>query len=309
MTDTENKNMEQDQKNKRNRIYLILFAFFALLSAVLIIFLLTTKKNLKELTAEKEKMKIELQGELDSLMVEHEHVKTEYGALSDSLNQKDSLIQVNAKEIKRLLNTQWEYYKIKKKMSRLREIAQGYVHQIDSLFQVNEALVLENKEIKERIQKVNIEKRQLEEVKNDLKQKVSDAAVLKAYNINAKTYRFKSNTDEKETDKARRVDKVKICFTLAENSLVPAGSKTIYIRIAQPDKMILSKGKGDNYSFDFQGERLQFSSIIDVEYLNKAEELCAQWYKNESFELIPGTYNVNLFTEDYEIGQTSFTLR
>ncbi len=52
------------------------------------------------------------------MMVEHQRIKDEYGAISDSLFVKDSIIEANAIEIKKLLNTEWEYYKIKKKLLR-----------------------------------------------------------------------------------------------------------------------------------------------------------------------------------------------
>ncbi len=114
----------------------------------LIIMLFSTRSNLKGLLAEKEQQRLELKQELDSLLVEHEKVKVEYGQLADSLLIKDSVIQANATEIRRLLDTEWEYYKVKKKLGQLQLVAQGYVMQIDSLYRVNASLSEENVAIK-----------------------------------------------------------------------------------------------------------------------------------------------------------------
>ena len=102
------------------------------------------KAEYEQLAKEKAQMKAELESELDSLMSEHTMIKEQYGELSDSLMVKDSLIVANAKEIKSLLNYKWEYYKIKKKLSRLQTVSQNYVRQMDSLYTVNTVLTEEN---------------------------------------------------------------------------------------------------------------------------------------------------------------------
>ena len=70
---------------------------------------------------EKENQRIELQNDLNSLLMKHDSIKAEYGALSDSLVAKDSIIMANAKEIQELLNYKWEYGKVNKKLELLEE--------------------------------------------------------------------------------------------------------------------------------------------------------------------------------------------
>ena len=61
----------------------------------------------------------ELQGELDSLLAEHEKIKAQYGDLSDQLSEKDSIIMAHAAEIEQLINSQADYKKIKRQLARL----------------------------------------------------------------------------------------------------------------------------------------------------------------------------------------------
>jgi hypothetical protein len=268
------------------------------------------EKQTGTLTTEKEELRIELQGELDSLMIEHEKIKQDYGSLADSLTVKDSLIQANAVEIKRLLDTEWEYYKIKKKLDNLRVITQGYLSQIDSLYTVNRELKEENIAIRKDYEAEQRKSEGLQKDKEELTQKITEAAVLKAYNISANGVRFKSADDEKDTDKARKTDKIKICFTLAENKLISEGSKNIYIRIARPDNMILTKGKEDEFSFEYQGSILQYSIVETIDYQKQAQEICTYWIHRNSYEpLTEGMYVVSIFSENSEIGQTSFVLQ
>ena len=303
---------KQEIPPKKKSSGLLIFIIVILIIAVggLIVWLTMTKSELTSLQSEKEQQRVELQTELEVVISEHNKIKEDYGTLSDSLFIKDSIIQENANEIKKLLNTKWEYYKIKKKLKLLQGVAQGYVHQMDSLYNVNKVLTEENIRIKEEFSyelKLNSE---LTRVAEDLSEIVEQASVLKAYNTAAVPMRLKSNGKEIPTDKARRCEKVKICFTLSENLIIPEGVKTLYIRIARPDKLILVKNKSDDYSFTFQSETLQFTIKEDIEYDNIQKDICLYWIKRYSKEpMMTGVYNVEIFSEDEVIGNTQFTLK
>jgi hypothetical protein len=297
---------------KKKSSGLLIFIIIILIIAVggLIVSLFNTKSELTTLQSEKEQQRVELQTELDLVISDHNKIKEDYGTLSDSLFIKDSIIQENANEIKKLLNTKWEYYKIKKRLKLLQGVAQGYVHQMDSLYNVNKALTEENIRIKEEFSyelKLNSE---LTRVAEDLSEMVDQASVLKAYNTTAVPMRLKSNGKKIPTDKARRLEKIKICFTLSENLIIPEGVKTLYVRIARPDKLILVKNKSDDYSFTFQGETLQYSMKEDIEYNNIQKDICLSWIKRYSKEpMMTGVYNVEIFSDDEVIGNAQFTLK
>jgi hypothetical protein len=121
--------------------------------------------------------------------------------------------------------------------------------------------------------------------------------------------RQRGSNREMETDKVRKVERVKICFTLAENKVVESGTKNIYIRIAAPDRKILAKGRGDEYSFVVQGERLQYSIMETIDYQNQNQEICVYWDKRDTQELVEGVYAVDIYEGENLIGQVNFTLR
>ena len=270
----------------------------------------TIKSEMKVLLAEKEVQRVVLQGELDSLMYEHEQIKVEYGTLSDSLYIKDSIIQANATEIRKLLDTQWEYYKIKKKLAVLQKVSQGYIRQMDSLYRVNEALTEENAEIRQDLQVAMRENEEITKDREMLSEKVVTASILQAYNMNAMGIRDRGAGKEKETDKAGRLDKIKVCFTIGENKIVEPGTKEIYIRIAQPDKLILTKDRSDEYTFMYKGEKIQYSIKKLIDYQNNSMDVCFYWAKTSpEKEIQKGTYHVEVFYQDEVIGHTQFVLR
>jgi hypothetical protein len=308
METTPNQNMTKGRSKMPMTAIIVVLAIIVI---GLIIMLMLTRTNLKSLIAEKEQQRVELQQELDSLLVEHNNVKVEYGQLADSLVVKDSVIQANAIEIRRLLDTEWEYYKVKKKLAQLQVIAQGYVMQMDSLYRVNASLTEENVAIKKDLKDLKKENEAIENDRKVLSGKVEIAAVLKAINMDAAGIRTRSGGEkEVTTDKLQRVDQVRVCFTIDKNEIAAPGKKDIYIRIAKPDQEILTKGSGDEYSFEFQGDRLQYSMMQSIDYENRAADLCVYWKKEFSGqEMKAGLYHVDIFCENAIIGHTTFTLR
>ncbi|MCF8347687.1 MAG: hypothetical protein K9G61_02630 [Bacteroidales bacterium] len=304
----ENK-MQTPQKSSSNLWMYIVLVILALGIIGLSVWLISLKNNMKDLVTEKELQRIELQTELDSLVFQHERMKVAYGEISDSLIIMDSVIQANAKEIKQMLNFKWEYYKIKKKIDRLQVIAQGYVRQMDSIVTINQELTQENLQIKEEIKIEKRKNQQLEEQTEVLADIVTTAAILNVYNLTAMPMHQKGGGKQVETDKIKRADLVKVCFTLGENKVIEPGNKTIYIRIAEPNKEILSAGRSDDFSFDFNGEKLQYSATETVDYQNVSQEVCISWNRRSTKELKPGLYHVDLFHDNNNIGHTTFMLK
>jgi hypothetical protein len=298
-----------EEQNASSRTYKIVLSVLALLLLVLLFWLFIQRSQMLKLIKEKETEKVALQHNLDSLMTEHNKIKVSYGALSDSLKAKDSLIQMNALEIKKLLDSQWDYNTIHKKFERLQKVAQGYVHQMDSLYTVNRELTAENDRIREVVKTEQNRNQNLMKDKEELKEKMNSAAFIKAYNVTATPFKLKSGgTKEQVTDKASRTDRIRICFTLGENPLVTPGKKNIYIRVVRPDNVVVIKSKYD--TFTFNGQTLPFSLREDVDYQGKSMKVCVDWTKkNNDAPAMKGKYMVTVFGDDKEIGTGSFDLK
>lgn len=246
--------------------------------------------------------------QLDSLLAEHEKVKESYHYLNKELSDKDSIISAKADEIKQLLVAKSELKDIKIKLNQLQTITRTYEKEIDSLNNANKTLQEENEQIKIIY---NIEQQKtsnLEKDKQELKKKISGAAILKAYKVSAQPFNVRGVNKERATDKANRTDMIRVCFTLGENKLAIEGYTRLFVRIAKPDNSILTLS--DEYKFDFLGQTLQFSCMQSINFEGEAIDVCTQYEHPSSAEQLPkGRYYVNIFTEDREIGQTTFELK
>lgn len=290
-----------------------IYAIFGLLAIVIIglsCWLISLKGDLNSLETEKEQQRADFQAEVDSLLRVHNELKANYGELSSQLAEKDSIIQADAVEIKKLLDSQWDYNRIKRKVTELQAISRTYVHQLDSLYVVNQELIAENERIREEVQEERKQNLSLQRQKEELTNKVNQATVLRIYNLTADAVRFKGGSHETETDKAGRTERIRVMFTIGQNDLVESGPKVFYLRIAEPSKQIITKGMGDEYAFTYQGELLQYTEKVTVNYDNREKEVLAYYIKPSGKDMQPGYYFVDIYDDnDNLIGQTSFSLR
>lgn len=245
------------------------------------------------LTQEKDSLAHELR-----LMVNaYDTLKTNNDTLNASLVKERSrivqLLSVNASNIQLIK-------KYKGEISTMREIMKSYIVQIDSLNTRNKVLVAENSEIRQQISQVRSTNTQLSKVKEELTSKVNIASVIQAKDIAAVSL----NKKRKETTRINQLDKLRICFTLRENALAKAGTKQVYMRVLRPDSLVISTSP-DNL-FEYKGNKIIYSAMREVEYLNQDIEMCI--FLDNTGDFITGNYSVELYLEDNIIGKTFFPL-
>ena len=253
---------------------------------------------------------VELKGELDKVMDEYTTIKMENQDLSAQMSEKDSIILANRAEIEKLIASQADYNKIRRKLELLRKITQDYVARIDSLVVVNRELAEENTQLAETVTQFKAQNNRLEADKAQLQEKITVASALKAYDLQAFTVRMRADGKEKPTDRAARVTRINLQFTIGENKVVEPGIKTIYARISRPDGQVMVLGTDDLYSFELNGKTLQYTLKQEIDYRNEAQEVKMFWdRKDVSVPAMAGTYEVMLYAEGVEIGRGSFMIR
>lgn len=295
------------EKKANDSVYKGTILVLVIIIGVLTFLLITSRQSLKDVSSERTvatELNVELQDELNTLLAEYNVVKMEYDSV---LTRQDSIIQANAREIQRLIEQQGDYHRIRRQLNLLREITQNYVREIDSLHTENRVLKAENIEMQQEIQRVTRQTTELAQTKQELEGKVEIASALRAFQISATPVRLRGSNREEETDRARRTDRIRVCFTVAANPVAPSGNKNAFIRIAEPSGNILRISDADQYSFRYGNDTLQFSVRGQFNYQNMDQQVCLYWDKREEFE--PGMYLVSIFTDNDRMGETQFSLR
>ena len=291
---------------KKNRV---LYFIIIVLAAALVYMFIRSQKAENDRN-ESFTRGVELKGELDKVMDEYTTIKMENQDLSAQMSEKDSIILANRAEIEKLIASQADYNKIRRKLELLRKITQDYVARIDSLVVVNRELAEENTQLAETVTQFKAQNNRLEADKAQLQEKITVASALKAYDLQAFTVRMRADGKEKPTDRAARVTRINLQFTIGENKVVEPGIKTIYARISRPDGQVMVLGTDDLYSFELNGKTLQYTLKQEIDYRNEAQDVKMFWdRKDVSVPAMAGTYEVMLYAEGVEIGRGSFMIR
>jgi cell division protein FtsB len=186
-------------------------------------------------------------------------------------------------------------------------------NEVNKLKKRNKQLVGENRKLTE--QKVKLaadlvkEKKSTEmllEEREVLRGQVEKAAILNVSDLNVDGIRIVRRGREKVSTKSKRVEKLRIGFTLPKNDVAAAGSKTIYMVITGPDSQIMTDG-GSNFKMGTKS--MAFTSKSQVQYNNAAKDLMMYGKNLFKDKFDPGTYKIDLYCEGAKIGTTDIYLK
>jgi hypothetical protein len=226
---------------------------------------------------------------------------------SDSLNVQKQKIQSLIDKINsnKKLSAR-EIFTLRKENETLRNIMKGYVQQIDSLNTLNVELS-SNLETKTTQLNQTIEERnQFKSDADASAAQVKKGSKLQAFSINSVGLRLKINNTTEETTKAKNCVQIKSSFTISENPLTPAGKKTVYMQIINPEgKTLQSKS---SYVVSTDNGNIAYSDKKDIDYNNQSIDL-AIFYDLGGEEAVNGNYKVKIFCDGQLIGSDSFTLK
>ncbi|CAM3915209.1 MULTISPECIES: hypothetical protein [Flavobacterium] len=153
-------------------------------------------------------------------------------------------------------------------------------------------------EINDRIQNNKKSLDQLESIKSNDKRIRHDK--LSALNVTARGVKILSDLYAKKRE--RKIQQIRVCFTLQGNEFIRQGNKDIYIQVVNPKNQIIS---AEDTSIALNDIKLLYSAKVDALYNQKDLDVCA--YVNlESNKTIKGKYIINIYNSFSKIGSTIF---
>jgi hypothetical protein len=293
-----------EKKTNVNALYGVLGLLVVVL-AVALYMLLDTRKNLNLVSEDLAEKTEFFRIEKDSLEGELRNIYFRYDTLETNNLELQVEMEKQKEKIEKLISLQAEdAYKIRmyrKEMETLRSVLRSYIVQIDSLNMQNQELMAMNKQLRNTELRLETEKEQLEKDKTQLEEIKDLATTLQASQINMVLL----NKRDKESDKVRTAEKVRVDFVLRANKVTPAGEKKIFLRIIRPDQVVLGSPELDILVFN--GEQIPASASRLVNYEN--EDLPVSIFWTNDGEIVPGEHRVELYSEGKQIGSASFVLK
>ena len=129
-------------------------------------------------------------------------------------------------------------------------------------------------------------------------------ALIGITNLDATAIIVRKGGKIKETKRASRADKIRVCYTIAPNTLAQAGDRVLYVQVINPDNNII----GDKSNITFGQDLLTYSKSESVFYENQALDVCAI-VGTAGQDVLKGLYTINIFDAQRQIGSTTLMLK
>jgi hypothetical protein len=229
---------------------------------------------------------------------------SQLGGEIDTLLKVQAQLEADKKDLITQRNSERNYsHNLKNRVDGYKELLLMKDQEIVELKKLAEKLMTENTELKEEKQVLNKSLENVNQEKEQLKEKVAVASKLRIEGL--KVFAVNSSGKEREgVFKNRHVEQLKITFTVSENKVAPTEGKELLIRIVAPDGNVLFDVARGSGSFTFDGRELFFTQKQEILYDKKSQGVTL-YYKKGS-EYAEGKHQVEVYTDAYLMGKGTF---
>ncbi|AMC11533.1 hypothetical protein Lupro_09755 [Lutibacter profundi] len=293
--------MEENKKSNTKIIVIVL----AVLLLVALAYTFYNNKEHKKLTDAIEEEKLEIEGNLDSMIVKYEEAIGQNTSMSNELSLERDRIIALRDSIKGLKATNYSLIRrYRKQIAKLEETNRRLFFMTDSLTGVNELLTIDLDSANVKISKQLAKNDTLSLQNLQLSEKVAIGSVLKVSNAKILAMRERKNGKLVETSRARNTDAFRINFTIAKNEIAGKGERQVYIQIVDAKGLTVA-GKGE---LTFNDVQINYSDQTIVNYLNDAVDIISL-VEVDRGTIKRGVYTVNIYIENKFVGATQITLK
>jgi len=134
---------------------------------------------------------------------------------------------------------------------------------------------------------------------------VENAAVLTTTGLKGYGVIVRSSGKLIPTERARRSDKIRVCYTVAKNTLVDDGDKEFFVQVLDPMSNVL----GLNEQVQFDNIVLNYSLISKFNYESRNLNICEFIETRGADKFVAGRYIVNVFDQKALVSTTEFELK
>ena len=213
-----------------------------------------SEETKKELVAEKALVLKDLNNMAEQYDIAIGENQTANAKLVDARERIKGLID-SLKASESSVRSLWRY---KKKYLSLQEEMDGLLAENDSLKVENRLLATSLDSTKIQLEERSIFTDSLLVQNTELADIVENAAVLSTVNLKGFGVIVRSSGKLIPTERARRTDKIRVCFTVPKNDLVQSGDKEFFIQVIDPNNNVL----GENAQIQFEEEVLKFGNDL-----------------------------------------------
>lgn len=293
---------EREAKLAKEKTLKTTMYILAAIAAVLVCVLIYVWSQKSALIGELEDEKQDLTEQMENLQNDYASLSSDYDSINSQLDTSRAEVANLIERIKKTDATnRAKMRQYEKELGTLRSIMRNYIVQIDSLNTLNHKLTADAAAARREAAASKAENAQLSQQVENLTGQVAAGAVIKARGLRMEAYM----SNDKVTDRSSRVVRLLTSLSLVENDLAPKGQVRVYIRVKDPDGIILTNS--NRTSFTYNGETMVASASRLVDY--QGSEVNMSIYLNDIPGYRKGVYTVEAYTEQAFLGKAELMLR
>lgn len=208
----------------------------------------------------------------------------------------------------KLKNSNYSLSKARKEAETLRSIMKGYIVQIDSLNQLNIALMAERDQMAE---ERDVAVSNYQNIAQDLETSeaiIRQGQMLQTAGISCQGMKLSRTGTQRETTRASKTQLIKSCFTIIANPIAGVGSKELYMQITGPNGQVLPTKNGPATT-EVDGSATNYSVVRNIDYQREEMDVCFFYTVAEGSELESGDYGIKIFEGGKLIANCSLGLK
>lgn len=246
--------------------------------------------------------KAELAQQMVALQSDFENLNSDYESINHQLDtSREQVAQLIEKLNKTEATNRAKIRQYEKELGTLRSIMKGYIVQIDSLNTLNKRLTADAAAARQEAAESRRANEELTQQVSNLSEQVNAGKVLKARGITLTAH----YGNDKVGDRHSRVRYMMANLSLLENSLAERGPVRVYVRVKDPEGVLLMNNESGEFLVNDVAMQATASREVDYE----GAEVDLSIYINDTGEFVKGIYTLEAYTEKGLLGRAECLLR
>ncbi|GGW32209.1 hypothetical protein [Arenibacter certesii] len=260
------------------------------------------QKNTALLTKEKE-LVVE---DLTSLKSEYDKAILESNATNEELVSARDNIAKYIDSVKTMKSDIASLYRYRKQVGILTKEREQLLRKVDSLTRSNTFLAMQRDSTYVELEKQTVFNDSLVVQNTQLADVVEKGSTLNLSKFSVDAVKERNSGKLVSTSRARATDKLKVCFTVADNVIAQAGDRQFFIEVLDPQGNVL--GVSSSQTAD-SGASVTYSKSTDFYYENRALDVC-DFIDKPAGDFQKGNYMVNVYDNSLKLlGTSKFELK
>ncbi|HXA00879.1 MAG TPA: hypothetical protein VNW99_02765 [Cytophagaceae bacterium] len=305
---------KSEKKEKKGLVLIIILIILLMTSLAGTAYFYSTSKDQGEKIVIKDQTIKSKNDSISFQIAEIKRYQDELQAKSDSLmtlGQSNSELETKIQQIQRRLvvaqRNVGDLKALKDDIEKYKQLIAQKDAEIDSLKSSESNLKTQITGLEKDRQILGDTVSNLRNSKQDLVNQLALAAVLRAENIKITALDKKGKEQIKDGFKAKKIDKLKVVFNLADNKVAAKNNKQIMLRVIDPSGAVLFDNTTGGGTFTAVSKEIPYTAMQDISFSNTKQKLTFNYVKGSAY--VPGTYKIELYAEAHMIGESQFLVK